>query len=88
MFDNKGKTRISGAITRATVDSGACTTIAPPSAFPNTPMHATPKVGKVYGACGGEAVTNIGSKLVQYQTENHKTRNIEFEKVVTRLRNR
>ncbi len=33
----------------------------------------------MYGACGGEAVTNIGSKLVQYNTENHKIRNIEFE---------
>ena len=74
----KGKTRI-GIVTRATIDSGACTTIAPPSAFPNTDMFWTSRVGKVYGACGGESVKNIGTKSVEFETENHKTEHIDFD---------
>ena len=65
-------------VTRATIDSGACTTIAPPSEFPNTPMFWTPKVGKIYGACGGESVKNIGTKTVDYETENHNTYKLDF----------
>ena len=61
------------------MDSGACTTIAPPSAFPNTPIHWTPKVGRVYGACGGEVVKNIGSKTVHFKTDDDKSFNTEFE---------
>ena len=77
-ISKKGHLRIAGAVTRATIDSGACTTIAPPSSFPNTPIHWTPKVGKVYGACGGEAVKNIGNKTVNYQASK-KDFKIEFE---------
>ena len=76
--DKKGNFRV-GEITRATVDSGACTTIAPPSSFPNTPSFWTPKVGRVYGACGGEVVKNIGTKTVNYETENHMNYSIDFE---------
>ena len=75
----KDKPRFTGSVTRATVDSGACTTIAPPHAFPHTHMYSTNKVGKVYGACGGEAVKNIGNKLVHFKTDNDITLTIEFE---------
>ena len=42
-------------------------------------MHWTPKVGKVYGACGGEAVKNIGTKTVEYQTDTFMNRKLDFE---------
>ena len=74
-----GKPRVAGDITRATIDSGACTTIAPPHAFPHAHIHWTPKVGKTYGACGGEAVKNIGTKTVRCKTETNKHIDIDFE---------
>ena len=53
-----------GGKTDITVDSGACDSIAPPSAFKDTPMQRHHEVGQKYGACGGETVTNIGVKNV------------------------
>ena len=54
--------------TNITVDSGACESIAPQCMFPNTPMKHSPSVGKLYGACGGETVKNIGIKSVCFAT--------------------
>ena len=46
-----------------TLDSGACDAVCPPSAFPNIKLNGNNREnGKQYGACGGEAVKNIGSK--------------------------
>ena len=53
-----------------TVDSGACDSIAPPSAFKSTPIEKHSEVGQKYGACGGETVTNIGVKNVTLKTHN------------------
>ena len=56
--------------TTVTVDSGACVSIAPPHAFPNTVLHSkNAAYGKIYGACGGEAVRNVGEKRVEYDTK-------------------
>ena len=51
-----------------TVDSGACESIAPAKDFSNTQLTTSVETGKIYGACGGEVVKNIGCKNVQYMT--------------------
>ena len=52
----------SGEVEYLTVDSGACDSVSHPASFPNTHSEKTDEYGKVYGACGGEAVQNIGTK--------------------------
>ena len=53
--------------TVVTVDSGACDAVCPPHAFKNTPMNTNNhEFNKSYGACGGEAVKNIGCKSVGF----------------------
>ena len=53
-----------GSPETATIDSGACDSIAPPQAFKNSKTIKTNEFGKTYGACGGETVTNVGYKKV------------------------
>ena len=57
-----------------TIDSGACDAVCPPSAFPNTNVdNSNRECGKQCGACGGEAVRNIGCKHFKCLTgEGHK----------------
>ena len=62
-----------------TVDSGACESIAPVKDFSNTNITTSKETGKVYGACGGEAVKNIGCKNVQYITREGKKRKHVFQ---------
>ena len=63
----------------AAVDSGACDSIAHPASFPHTPLHKTSETGKQYGACGGNAVTNIGTKHVHFVPHNGKHNTITFQ---------
>ena len=70
---------VSTAITTATVDSGACDSIAPPSVFPKTATTQGKETGRVYGACGGEAVRNLGCKQVAYMTEENEIKTAEFQ---------
>ena len=72
-------TLVSKDIEYATIDSGACENICPNSCFPNTPLMATAECGFQYGACGGETVTNIGQKPVEFITTNNETYNIDFQ---------
>ena len=53
---------------RLTVDSGACESIIPPGMFPLTPKRKSDGIGKLYAACGGETVMNVGQKHVHFQT--------------------
>ena len=62
-----------------TIDSGACDSIAHPTAFANTPLHQTPESGKQYGACGGETVTNMGEKTVKCLTRTGKLIQSRFQ---------
>ena len=62
-----------------TVDSGACESIAPARDFSNTQTRSSNEYGKVYGACGGEAVKNIGYKDVQYITREGKNAITHFK---------
>ena len=62
----------------AAIDSGACDNIAHPSAFPNTKIEHNEQTGRKYGACGGNAVTNIGTKHVTFATEEHIVKSIKF----------
>ena len=69
-----GKTGTHGLIgaprpTRTAIDSGACDSIIPPTAFPNTVIDKSNDIGKIYGACGGEGVTNLGEKAVEFITK-------------------
>ena len=51
----------SGAVEYLTVDSGACDSAAHPASFPHAKDIRSQEYGKLYGACGGEAVQNIGT---------------------------
>ena len=62
-----------------TVDSGACDSIAPPETFKNTPITRTSDYGKSYGACGGEDVTNLGTKFVKALIQNGNILDIPFQ---------
>ena len=53
--------------------------MAHPSSFPNTSAVKTDEYGKVYGACGGEFVTNLGCKTVKCLTRNGKTFDAKFQ---------
>ena len=75
----KGGALVHSAVTTVTVDSGACDNIGPPKAFPNTQIEQTDESGRVYGACGGEAVTNVGCKQVTYQTSENRVKTAEFQ---------
>ena len=58
---------VSPTCTLITVDSGACDAVAPPQTFVNTELNTNDRgIGKVYGACGGEVVRNIGCKSVGF----------------------
>ena len=55
--------RASCEIGLLTIDSGACDSIIPPPGmFKNTPLSRPSDQGRTYGACGGEAVINLGCK--------------------------
>ena len=66
-------------ITPMTVDSRACDSIVPPHLFPNTKTHKHDEVGRPYGACGGEAVTNIGCKAVDCLLEDGTVKSLKFQ---------
>ena len=64
---------------KITVDSGACESIVPPGMFPLTPKRKSDGIGKLYAACGGETVMNVGQKHVRFQTADGKSKHITFE---------
>ena len=66
-------------ITPVTVDSGACDSIVPPSMFKNTKTCSHSEVGRTYGACGGEAVTNLGVKNVSCLLGNGSVKPLKFQ---------
>ena len=66
-------------ITPVTVDSGACDSIVPPSMFKNTKTHHHSEVGRTYGACGGETVTNLGVKNVNCLLGNGSVKPLKFQ---------
>ena len=70
---------VSKVVEYLTVDSGACDSIAHHSAFPNTNTTVAHEYGKIYGACGGEAVQNMGTKEVHCVTNNGKYSNLSFK---------
>ena len=57
----------------ATVDSGACDSMAPSRQLKMTKLVPGPDIGKCYGACGGETVTNLGVKSVDCLLKEAKT---------------
>ena len=69
----------SNVVEYLTVDSGACDSIAHPSAFPHTNTIITNEYGKVYGACGGESVQNMGTKEVKCITRTGKIFTPKFQ---------
>ena len=73
------KLTASSTVTKAAVDSGACDSITPSNTFKHTEIKRTRESGKIYGACGGEPVVNMGSKTVTYATRNGKIRKAEFQ---------
>ena len=74
----------SGEIEYLTIDSGACDSVAHPASFPNTDNIKNNELGKVYGACGGEAVNNIGTKRSTLLTKEGKL-SIRFSKLEINL---
>ena len=50
------------------VDSGACDSIAHPSAFPNTNTTVIDEFRKVNGSCAGEAAQDMGTKWLRTGT--------------------
>ena len=66
-------------ITPVTVDSGACDSIVPPPMFPNTPIKKHNEVGRTYGACGGETVTNVGVKDVRCLMSDGSSKSLKFQ---------
>ena len=66
----QGKLIGASTLETAAIDSGACDSIAHPRSFPHTDLYHTNETGTQYGACGGNAVTNMGSKNVRFVSEN------------------
>ena len=62
-----------------TVDSGACDSIVPPHLFPNTKTQKHNEVGRTYGACGGETVTNVGLKKVNCVLGDGTVKSLDFQ---------
>jgi len=52
---------------KITVDSGAGESVCPTNFLPQEPLKQTPKVGTVYRAAGGQALTNKGEKKITFQ---------------------
>ena len=51
-----------------TVDSGAGESVCPTNLLPQEPLKHTTKVGTVYRAAGGQALTNKGEKTITFQS--------------------
>ena len=62
--DHEGKYVATDAEETCVIDSGACTAVLKPDAFPNTAVRKTNLSGTRYKACGGNPVTNMGEKKV------------------------
>ena len=74
-----GKWEVNPNVEVMAFDTGACTSIGPPACFPNTPIKHTEDTGKKYGACGGNAVTNIGTKFITFTPDNNKIQKITMQ---------
>ena len=51
----------------------------PPPMFPNTKIDKHNEVGRTYGACGGETVTNLGLKNVKCLLSDGTTKQLKFQ---------
>ena len=61
VFHSAGKGKI-------TVDSGAGESVCPTNLLPQEPLIQTKKVGTVYRAAGGQALTNKGEKKITFKS--------------------
>ena len=53
---------------KITVDSGAGESVCPTNLLPQEPLKHTTKVGTIYRAAGGQALTNKGEKKITFQS--------------------